>query len=197
MRTYWDCLRELSVERALEVSEKAQIEHQDRTPLPSQGPFKPGFQRGVPDIRTNEASVHFDEGHLQVEPSGQHLHVLVASTPAARALGVQNRDDVGMASGTYDGMLFQWGQDTQAALHGKNVSFPLSAAFFDSSGAYVDHFHLIPGEYPGKKASAVHQSALEVHRDDWDALGIGPGSQISLMDNKDGAKPNPPIQLGR
>ena len=197
MRTFWDCLKELSIEHALEVSERAQIENQDRTPLPSQGPFKPGYQRGVPDIRTNEASVHFDEGHLQIEPSGAHLHVLVARTSAARAMGLQNRDDVGIANGTYDGLLMDWGQDTQASLHGKNVSFPFSAAFFDSEGMYRDHAHFIPGEYPGKKASAVHQTALEVHRDDWDSLGIGPGSRVSLMEEKDATKANPPIQMGR
>jgi uncharacterized membrane protein (UPF0127 family) len=120
---------------------------------------------------------------LTVHPSEQQLHVAVANTPALMATGVQNRDDIGVANTGPDGLLFQWSQDTQARMHSKNVSFPLSAAFFGADGAYRDHFHLQPGDAVGKVAAVPHRFALEVHRDDFDSLGLGPGSRISVADD--------------
>jgi len=118
--------------------------------LPNQGPYAPEAPTLEPDIRGQRGSVPtgsaFGTGKVNVFPGNKELNVLVADTPALRETGVQNRDDVGMANGTYDGMVFQWSEDTQAALHNKNVSFPVSAAWFDSSGMYVDHTHLRPGQ---------------------------------------------------
>jgi len=116
---------------------------------------------------------------VNVFPGNEELNVLVADTPALRETGVQNRDDVGMANGTYDGMVFQWSEDTQAALHNKNVTFLLVAAWFDSSGMYVDHtICALPGY--SCKPKGKHRSVLELHSDDWDALGMGPNSSISI-----------------
>ena len=155
--------------------------------MPSRGPYTPQAPGDVPDIRTSPASV-FPETNITVHPSEKQLHVAVANTPALQATGVQNRDDIGVANTGPDGMLFQWAQDSQPRLHSKNVSFPLSAAFFGADGAYRDHFHLEPGDAVGKVAAVPHRYALEVHRDDFDSLGLAPGSRISLADDgKSGA----------
>jgi uncharacterized membrane protein (UPF0127 family) len=130
---------------------------------------------------------------VNVFPGNKELNVLVADTPALRETGVQNRDDVGMANGTYDGMVFQWSEDTQAALHNKNVSFPVSAAWFDSSGMYVDHTHLRPGQATPVSPKGKHRSVLELHSDDWDALGMGPNSSISITK---AVQNTPTVQMG-
>jgi uncharacterized membrane protein (UPF0127 family) len=150
--------------------------------MPTRGPYTPEAPGDVPDIRTAPASVQ-PQTNITIHPSEQQLSVEVANTPALMATGVQNRDDIGVANTGPDGMLFQWSQDTQARMHSKDVSFPLSAAFFSADGMYRDHFHLQPGDAVGKKAALPHRYALEVHRDDFDSLGLAPGSRLSLADD--------------
>ena len=116
----------------------------------------------------------------------------VAETPALRQTGLQNRDDLG----DYDGMLFRgYPGDATNAFHNAGVNFPVSAAWFDSSGTYVDHAHLLPGDGTPVRPKAPYQSALEVHRDDFDSLGLGPGASISVADDKDQSK-NGTVNLG-
>ena len=165
------------------------------TKLPNQGPWAPQAPDGP--YRTPDASVQFPTGNVQHQPSGKTLKVLVANTPALRATGLQNRDDVGVDGAEYDGMLFQWPADTRATMHNKGVSFPVAAAFFDSSGMYRDHFGMLPDDGTPKTDLYHHRYALEMHQDAADALGLGPGSSISVADSgKSGEKENPTINLG-
>ncbi len=124
---------------------------------------------------------------VTVKPSDRKLRMRVMDTPAKRAAGWQNAPDSDDPTGgaAYDGLLFQWPGDHQATLHNRNVGWPTSATFYDSSGMYRDHFHMLPGDGTPKKAKQSHRYALEVHTRDWNALGLGPGSSISVAHDKD------------
>lgn len=155
--------------------------------LPDQGAYRP-----APPSDNPEGTPGYPTANVEVQPSGKKLHVMVADTPALRQTGVQNRDDMG----DYDGMLFRgYPGYVQHPFHNANVNFPVSAAWFDSSGTYVDHRHLLPGDGTPVRPKAPYQMALEVHRDDFDSLGLGPGASISVADDKDQSK-NGTVNLG-
>jgi uncharacterized membrane protein (UPF0127 family) len=119
--------------------------------------------------------------NLVVKPSNRIIRVRVADTPARRDLGFQNTPE----PEDYDGMLFTWPGDANAQLHARNVDFPLSAQWLSSDGSYVDHSHLIPGDATPQSPKAAHRHVLEVPTRNWDALGLGPGSQVSMATEKD------------
>ena len=91
-----------------------------------------------------------------------------------------NRRDLG----GYQGMIFQFPQPGRVPFYMKETLIPLSIAWFDSSGRFVSAAEMMPcpaGEgcplyYPVAAAS----TAIEVQRGRLAALGIGPGTTISV-----------------
>lgn len=173
-----------------ESREKAQA---DETQSPHNRPQmtpvgSPPFTVGNP----NTPGERYPTANVVLKPSGKQLRVRVADTPALRKTGLQNTPDMGT---DFDGMLFKWPGDAQATLHNHGVDFPVSATWFDSSGMYVDHAHMLPNDGTPKTASKPHRYALEVHSRDWDSLGLGPGAAISEASEKDQSG-NGSIQMG-
>lgn len=148
----------------------------------------PPFNTGDP----TKPAERYPTANITLKPSGKQLRVRVADTPALRKVGLQNTPDMGT---DFDGMLFKWPGDTQATLHNHGVDFPVSAVFFDSSGMYRDHFHMLPNDGTPKSPKASHRYALEVHSRDWDSLGLGPGAAISEASEKDQSR-NGSVQMG-
>lgn len=173
-----------------ESREKAQSdETQSTTNRPQMTPVgSPPFNTGDP----TKPAERYPTANITLKPSGKQLRVRVADTPALRKVGLQNTPDMGT---DFDGMLFKWPGDTQATLHNHGVDFPVSAVFFDSSGMYRDHFHMLPNDGTPKSPKASHRYALEVHSRDWDSLGLGPGAAISEASEKDQSR-NGSVQMG-
>lgn len=157
--------------------------------LPKTGPYTPALPGDVPDIRTADANTPMGQAKVTLLPSGKVLNVNVAESPAHRDLGLQNRT-LGPDGDGSDGMLFKWPEDTSETLTGRNVTFPVGAVWFDSSGMYVDHARLLPGDGIGKTPRGKARYALQVHGDAADALGFGPGVSMNI------GEPNKTINLG-
>ena len=128
-----------------------------------------------------EPDERYPSAQLTLNPGGKQLKVMVADSPAARALGLSDLDGMG----DYDGLLMSWPTDARAQLTNRNVHFPLAAAYFDSSGTYRDHQIMAAHQQQPIAARVAHRHVLEVHANDWDSLGIGPGSSISMDAEKD------------
>lgn len=151
---------------------------QDRSPL-HQGPEG----NATPKAPGHAPGEQFPESYVTVNPAdggkGKQLKVLVADSPARRALGLQNSPDL---SG-HDGMLLKWPADTIGSLHNRNVSVPVGATWFNSSGLFVDHQHMLPDDGTAKTPKGPHRYVLETNAKDCtdcDSLGIGPGCSLDM-----------------
>lgn len=181
--TYSEEMRAFGIKRLLERAQDYDQEERsrvsrDRSNLPRQGAWAPEAPSDEPGEKYPTAEVHVNNKKLRVR---------VADTPALRKVGLQNRPDAGASEG-FDGLLFRWPQDAQATMHNAFVNFPVSCAWFDSNSTYVDHAHMLANDATPKTPKGSHRYALEVHSKDWDSLGIGPGTQISIADAKDTTK---------
>jgi uncharacterized membrane protein (UPF0127 family) len=132
-----------------------------------------------PALQDSSRVPGFAEVGFRVQPpSGaatKHC-ALLADTEQTRALGLMNRNDLA----GYDGMVFTFDGDTDAAFHMQNTLIPLSIAFFDSGGHFVSALDMIPciqgticQHY---SATAPYRTAIEVAKGGLPGLGIGPGS---------------------
>lgn len=155
---------------ALIERERAQTDSGDDISPILTPPSTPG---DAPDERYPETNVTVGD---------KQLRVMVANTPAGRAIGLSNLDD---GLGDYQGLLMSWPSDARASLTNRNVNFPVAAAYFDSSGMYRDSQMMQANDPIPRHARVQHRHILEVHQKDWDDLGIGPGSQLSLAAEKD------------
>ena len=105
---------------------------------------------------------------------------LLADTPQTTAMGLIGRSDLA----GYDGMVFKFTEDHDGSWHMTNVHFPLSIAWFDAAGKFVDATDMTPcvgqPDCPRYRASRSYRYALEVAQGGLGALGVGPGSTISV-----------------
>jgi uncharacterized membrane protein (UPF0127 family) len=98
-----------------------------------------------------------------------------------RARGLMFVTDLGGA----DGMLFRYPGPTTAAFWMKNTVMPLSIAFFDESGAFLDAFDMDPctadpcTTYP---TPPDFVDAIEVPQGGLEALAMTPGSVLQVSD---------------
>jgi uncharacterized membrane protein (UPF0127 family) len=98
-----------------------------------------------------------------------------------RALGLMYVTDLGGP----DGMLFRYPGPTTAAFWMKNTVMPLSIAFFDQSGAFLDSFDMEPcaadpcRTYPTPNDFVY---AVEVPQGGLEALAMTPGSVLAVSD---------------
>jgi uncharacterized membrane protein (UPF0127 family) len=104
----------------------------------------------------------------------------LASTPSQRAQGLMARRDLG----GYDAMVFRFDADTDTTFYMRNTPLPLSIAWFDAGGRFVSGTDMTPcPDRPGCPDYAAvrpYRVAVEVPKGGLGALGIGPGSSISL-----------------
>lgn len=109
------------------------------------------------------------------------LCLWLADDGDSRALGLMYVTELGPA----DGMVFRYPGPTSAAFWMKNTILPLSIAFFDEHGAYLDAFDMEPctadpcPTYPTPDGF-VH--AVEVVQGDLPRLGMTPGSTLEISD---------------
>ncbi len=98
-----------------------------------------------------------------------------------RARGLMFVTDLGDA----DGMAFRYDSPRSGNFWMKNTLLPLSIAFFDPAGAYLDSFDMEPctadpcPTYPTPNEFLIAIEAVEGGLPD---LGIGPGSTLALSD---------------
>lgn len=116
-------------------------------------------------------------------PDGEvcDLCVWLADTRASRAQGLMEVTDLGDAAA----MAFVYPSPTTSAFWMKNTPLPLSIAFFDAGGTYLDAFDMDPcttptcPSYPTPTGFTV---AVEVPRGGLTELLIGPGSTLELTE---------------
>jgi len=104
---------------------------------------------------------------------------LLAESAAQQNLGLMNRTDLG----GYDGMLFKFATDSNAAFYMKDTPLPLSIAFFDGTGQFVSTADMAPCIHmpvcPTFSAARPYRWALEVPQGALPRLAIGPGTKLT------------------
>ena len=109
------------------------------------------------------------------------LCLWVADTGDQRALGLMYVTDLGGP----DGMVFRYDAPTTAAFWMKNTVMPLSIAFYDASGAFLDAFDMAPcaaDPCPSYPTPSNFTDAIEVPQGMLDELNLVPGSVLSVSD---------------
>lgn len=121
------------------------------------------------------------------------LCLLLAATNEARERGLMFVTDP--ALGGYDGMLFQFDQESTGGFWMKNTRLPLSIAYLDADGAIVSTADMEPcpdetEQCPGYPPSSPYRSALEVVQGRLDDLGITDGARVAV-----GERGCPPLSV--
>jgi uncharacterized membrane protein (UPF0127 family) len=80
----------------------------------------------------------FDEARIAID--GRCQYVLVASTLSQRVDGLRNVDDLGL----YQGMVFAFPNDSDAAFTMADTPMPLAITWYDARGQPVDHTTMEP-----------------------------------------------------
>ena len=109
------------------------------------------------------------------------LCLWLAETGDQRALGLMYVTDLGGP----DGMVFRYDSPTTAAFWMQNTVMPLSIAFFDQGGAYLDAFDMAPcaaDPCPTYPTPANFTDAIEVPQGMLDELSMTPGSVLAVSD---------------
>jgi uncharacterized protein len=112
--------------------------------------------------------------------TGQHC-ALLATTPAQQQKGLMNRHDLG----GYEGMIFRFDRPATVAFFMKDTLIPLSIAWFDSTGRYLNSTTMLPcpkisRTCPTYAAISPYSVAIEVRAGGLPQLGIGPGAKIAV-----------------
>ena len=109
------------------------------------------------------------------------LCLWVAANSDQRALGLMQVTDLGGP----DGMVFRYDSPTTAAFWMKNTVMPLSIAFYDQAGAFLDAFDMAPctaDPCPTYPTPSNFADAIEVPQGMLDELGLVPGSVLAVSD---------------
>jgi hypothetical protein len=138
-------------------------------------PPGPGERTGLPGVSETAASITASDGTV----TGCCL--LVAATDEQRQRGLMEVTDLG----GYQGMVFVWDRDTQGGFWMRNTPTPLSIAWFDEDGRFVSTTDMAPcsataDDCPTYPPSGPYRFAVEVFEGDLEALGVGPGSRLTL-----------------
>jgi hypothetical protein len=124
-----------------------------------------GFERVAATVTTADGTVC-------------ELCLWLAETSEQRQRGLMFVTDLAGA----DGMLFRYDAPTSGAFWMKNTVMPLSIAFFDASGRFVDAFDMQPctGDPCPSFQTPSFLQAIEVPQGGLDALGIQPDSVLTV-----------------
>jgi uncharacterized membrane protein (UPF0127 family) len=109
------------------------------------------------------------------------LCLWLADTPERRSLGLMGVTDLGGA----DGMLFRYPSPTSTTFWMKDTVMPLSIAYFDRAGSYLDALDMTPctsDPCPHYSIAPSFALAVEVAQGDLAALGLTPGSTLTVSD---------------
>jgi uncharacterized protein len=123
----------------------------------------------------------FGEVGVRVSGSTAERCALLAATAEARARGLMGQDDLR----GYDGMVFVHDADTTGGYFMFRTPLPLSIAWFDAAGRFVDAADMAPcpaddpGDCPSHRPARPYRLALEVPQGDLDRLGVGPGAVLT------------------
>jgi uncharacterized membrane protein (UPF0127 family) len=106
---------------------------------------------------------------------------LLASTEAQQMTGLMNRHDLA----GYAGMIFRFARPTTVPFFMKNTLIPLSIAWFDATGRFLNATTMSPCPRTSLKcplyyAIAPYSVAIEVGAGALPQLGIGPGATIAV-----------------
>jgi uncharacterized membrane protein (UPF0127 family) len=120
------------------------------------------------------------------EVNGEVCEVCVwlADTPEERGRGLMGVTDLGDAAG----MVFEFDEATAGSFYMFQTPTPLSIAWFAPGGDHVGSADMAPcldtpaGECPLYSPGAEYDLALEVFEGGLDALGVGPGARLELLD---------------
>lgn len=108
----------------------------------------------------------------------------IADTSDRRARGLMGVTDLGSA----DGMAFVHEEPTTGRFWMKDTLIPLSIAFYDTDGMFMDVFDMEPctatdpGDCPRYDTPAAYRIAVETRRGDAERLGLVGGSTIVITD---------------
>lgn len=148
----------------------------DRPPSPEEAP--PATPD--PDVTFGHAKVLIDtdEGSVIVDAEK-------AETPEQRQLGLMFRESLGPD----EGMVFLFFEETASAFWMKNVTIPLSVAFFDADGTILKILDMEPCErdpcelydplYDDGRA-VTYVGALEVEQGRFEEWGVEEGDRITV-----------------
>jgi uncharacterized membrane protein (UPF0127 family) len=109
------------------------------------------------------------------------LCLWVAATGDQRALGLMHATHLGGP----DGMIFRYDSPTQGVFWMKNTVMPLSIAFFDAGGTFIEAFDMQPctaDPCPSYPTPADFLNAIEVPQGMLAELGMGAGSVLSISE---------------
>ena len=105
----------------------------------------------------------------------------LADTADTRRQGLMGVTDLGDG----DGMAFVYPAPHTGTFWMKNTLLPLSIAFFDDQGTFLDAFDMEPctaDPCPVYPTAADFSIAIETTQGDFGELGVGPGSRLELTD---------------
>lgn len=123
----------------------------------------PTLQRATITL-TNKAGEQFQ---MQVE---------IADTDETRGLGLMFRSSMGLD----EGMLFDFGEDTNSGFWMANTILPLSIAFIQADGTIIDIKDMQPLDTTGVGPNASYRYALETNQGYFRAHNLAPGDKVTL-----------------
>jgi len=118
---------------------------------------------------------------VSLRPGSHAYCALLASTEAQQMTGLMNRHDLA----GYAGMIFRFPRPTTVPFFMKNTLIPLSIAWFDTTGRFLNATTMSPCPRTSLKcpfyyAIAPYSVAIEVGAGALPQLGIGPGATIAV-----------------
>jgi uncharacterized protein len=167
------------------------------TPTPAAASSTPAPTTSNPGVPTDEGRpLGFGTiGAIVTTGSGEtcELCLWLADEPDARARGLMGVTDLAGA----EGMAFRYAEPRTTAFTMRNTVLPLSIAFFDAEGQFLDAFDMEPcreepcPSYPTPTGFSI---AVEVPVGALPGLGIGPGATLrTLAEDCDPAADREPI----
>ena len=157
-------------------------------PAASTAPTMPSSSPTTVATPTAAAGTVVPEGFEQVAATATaadgtvcELCLWLAATGDQRARGLMYVTDLGGP----DGMIFRYDSPHTSAFWMKNTVMPLSIAFFNQGGIYLDAFDMAPCSadpcplYPTPESFV---NAIEVPQGMLDELAIAPGSVLAVSD---------------
>lgn len=148
------------------------------------------IDRGKPIPQGNVPGVRYPTTTLKINGlNGEsQLDVHHAKDARSRMLGFTALPDEGYDQGH---LLMEWPADAQATIHNVGVRQPLAVHFFDAKGRHVHSAQMEAHQRTPITCPVPHRYALEMHPDQADELGLGPGSSISMADEKEQVNNDP------
>lgn len=135
----------------------------------------PSLQRATITL-TNKAGEQFQ---MQVE---------IADTDETRGLGLMFRPRLGLD----EGMLFDFGEDTNGSFWMANTILPLSIAFIRADGTIIDIKDMQPLDTTSVGPNATYRYALETNQGYFRAHNLAPGDKVTLPGSQSALIPGMP-----